>query len=261
MMNLSDSQAGSESLQPGAMLAGPLYAEVKRRIARSLMQGEWPQGVALPSEAQLARRYAVSPGTVRKAIGELVAERILVRQPGRGTFAASHNRDYMLEAYFHIVGDDGRKEFPQSRLLAFGRGKAGARSAALLRLARGAPVFVIDNLLLLRGRPAIVDRIEVPQAVFADFDETAFRERDTTIFRFYQLRYGVTVARLEERLRAVNADRRLACALELEPGAALLAIERVASTYDGTPVEFRMRYVNTRSQAYVNVLGMKQDRP
>lgn len=256
---LNPPKASAENLQPGAMLSGPLYAEVKRRIARSLMDGEWPHGVALPSETQLAQRYAVSPGTVRKAIGELVAEHILVRQAGRGTYAASHNRDYMLEAYFHIVGADGRKEFPQSRLLAFRRGKAGAGSAALLRLPRGAPVYVIDNLLSLRGQPAIVDRIEVPQSLFANFDEAAFRDRDTTIFSFYQVHYGVTVARLEERLRAMNADARLAAALAVEPGEALLAIERVASTYDGTPVEYRLRHVNTRSHAYVNVLGMKQD--
>lgn len=257
-MNLSAPKVVSETLQPGAMLSGPLYAEVKRRIARSLMNGEWPHGVALPSEALLAQRYAVSPGTVRKAIGELVAEHILVRQAGRGTFAANHNRDYMLEAYFHIVGDDGRKEFPVSRLLSFGRSKAGAAVAALLRIQRGAPVFVMHNLLHLRGQPAILDRIHIPQSVFDDFDEQAFRARDTTIFRFYQLHYGVTVARLEEHLRAVNADARLAGALEVKPGEALLAIERVASTYDGTPVEFRRRYVNTRRHAYVNVLGMKQ---
>jgi GntR family transcriptional regulator len=255
---MSTDAPSRDTLQPGALVSGPLYREVKRRIARSLMDGEWPSGEPLPSEAQLAQRYAVSPGTVRKAIVELVAEHVLVRQPGRGTFAASHNRDYMLEAYFHIVGDDGRKEFPASRLVGFRRARADPRAAALLRLAPGAPVYELENLLHLRGRPAIFDRIQVPQAVFPAFDEAAFRERDTTIFRFYQLRYGVTVTRLEERLRAANADARLAQLLDVKPGEALLAIERVASTYDGTPVEFRRRYVNTRDHAYVNVLGMKQ---
>jgi GntR family transcriptional regulator len=248
----------TDTLQPGAMLTGPLYAEVKRRITKSLMDGEWPQGTPIPSEAQLAQRYAVSMGTVRKAIGQLVAEKILVRQAGRGTFAANHNRDYMLDAYFHIVDDKGDKEFPESTLLSFRQIKADAQAARHLRLRPGDRVFDFENLLRLHGRPAIFDHIRVPQAVFPDFEEAAFRNRNMTIFGFYQSRYGVTVARLEERIRAENADARLARLLELERDAAVLKIDRVGYTYDGTPVEFRQRFINTRHHAYLNVLGMKQ---
>lgn len=249
-----------DALQPGALLSGPLYVEVKRRITRSLMQGEWPQGAPLPSESQLAVRYAVSPGTVRKAIGELVAEHVLVRQPGRGTFVASHNRDHMLEAYFHIVDERGHKEFPASELVSFRSIRADTRTAQRLRLPRDGQVFQIENLLQLQGHPAIFDRIRVPQSVFPDLDGNAFDSRGMTIFGFYQSRFGVTVTRVEECLRAANADDRLARMLELAPHEAVLHIERVAYTFDGTPVEFRDRWVNTRDHAYLNVLGMKRDR-
>ncbi|OGA54933.1 MAG: hypothetical protein A3G24_10395 [Betaproteobacteria bacterium RIFCSPLOWO2_12_FULL_62_13] len=245
-------------MQPGALLAGPLYVEVKKRVMRSLTDGEWPQGAPIPSEAQLAQRYAVSVGTVRKAIGELVAERVLVRQPGRGTFVASHNRDYMLEAFFHIVDERGHKEFPASKLLTFRQAKADPLSAKYLRLAKDDRVFQFENLLHLQGKPVIFDRIRVPQAVFPDFDEDVFRQRDMTIFGLYQARHGVTVTRLEEWIRAANADDRLGRLLDIEPGAAVLRIERVAYTYDRTPVEFRERFVDTRSHAYLNLLGMKK---
>lgn len=248
----------TDTLQPGAMLSGPLYAEVKKRITRSLMDGDWPQGTPIPSEAQLAQRYAVSMGTVRKAIGELVAEKILVRQAGRGTFAANHNRDYMLDAFFHIVDENGNKEFPESRLLSFRKVKADAQVARSLRLQVDDKVFDFENLLRLHGQAAIFDHIRVPQAVFPDFDEVAFRNRNMTIFGFYQARYGVTVTRLEEKIRAENANARLAQMLEMERGAALLKIDRVGYTYDGTPVEFRERFINTRHHAYLNVLGMKK---
>lgn len=249
-----------DALQPGALVSGPLYVEVKRRIARSLMDGEWPQGAPLPSETQLASRYAVSPGTVRKAIGELVAERVLVRQPGRGTFAASHNRDYMLEAYFHIVDGQGHKEFPASRLVSFRGIKADARTTQHLRLAKDSPVFQMENLLHLQGRPVIFDRIRVPQALFPDLDGDAFDTRGMTIFGFYQSRYGVTVTRIEEWVRAANAEERLARMLEIDPHEAVLAIQRIAHTYDGMPVEFRDRWVSTRGHAYLNVLGTKKSR-
>ena len=67
----------------------PLYMEVKRRLTGSIAAGEWRPGEALPSETRLAQRFNVSIGTLRKAIDELVAERIVVRHQGRGTWPAS----------------------------------------------------------------------------------------------------------------------------------------------------------------------------
>lgn len=250
--------SANEALEPGGFLTGPLYAEVKKRITRSLMEGEWPQGAAIPTESQFARRYGVSVGTVRKAIGELVTEHVLVRRRGLGTFVASRNKDYMLDAYFRIVDNSGRKEFPESRLISFRRGKADAESAQRLHVAQGSAVYRIENLLLLDAQPAIFDSIEVPRAVFPKLNEIAFRRRGMTIFGFYQTRFGVTVTRLEEWVRAANADAKLAAALGIEHGEAVLAIERVAYTYDGTPVELRHRRVSTRKHSYFSVLGMKQ---
>src|SRR5690606_21176071 len=68
----------------------PLYKGVKLLITQGRMAGEWRPGQAIPSESRLAGRFGVSLGTVRKAIDELVAEKILVRHQGRGTFVAAH---------------------------------------------------------------------------------------------------------------------------------------------------------------------------
>lgn len=248
----------TETLLPGGFLASPLYVEVNKRIMRSLMEGEWPQGTPLPSEAQLARRYAVSIGTVRKALGELVAKKVLLRHPGRGTFVASHSQDHMLEAFFHIVDEYGHKEFPVSKLLSFRRLQADTSALKYLRLSDDRRVVEFVNLLHLQGKPVIFDRIKVSQAVFPDLDEEVFRQRKMTIFGLYQTRYGVTVTRLEEWIRAASADAKLSRALSVERGAAVLKIERVAYTYDDTPVEFRERFVDTRKHAYFNILGMKK---
>jgi len=244
------------SLTPGAVTRGPLYAEVKRRVLGSLMGGEWPAGAAVPTEAQLARTYGVSIGTVRKALGELVAERVLVRRPGRGTFPARHDRDHMLEAFFNVVDSEGRKEFPGSELLSYRKTAADEAIAARLELKRGAPVIEYEHVLRLQGEPVIYDRVVVPRAVFPHLDESLLRERDMTIFGVYQTRCGVTVTRLEEWLRATAAPASAARHLKVKRGAPVLAIERMAQTYDGTPVEYRERYVDTSRHAYLNVLGM-----
>ena len=109
---------------PALPQSAPLYKEVKRHVMAALASGEWKPGAAIPAERRLSERYGTSIGTVRKAIDELCAENILIRQQGRGTFVASHNRDRMLFYFFHVVPEDGPKAYPDVELLAFTRGKA-----------------------------------------------------------------------------------------------------------------------------------------
>ncbi|MFZ4652534.1 MAG: GntR family transcriptional regulator, partial [Rubrivivax sp.] len=58
----------------------PLYQQIKGLLTRSLQAGEWKPGEAIPSEMELAARFKVSQGTVRKAIDELATENLLVRR-------------------------------------------------------------------------------------------------------------------------------------------------------------------------------------
>ncbi|MEY4213662.1 MAG: hypothetical protein RL458_1888, partial [Pseudomonadota bacterium] len=68
----------------------PLYRQIKTLLTKRLRAGEWKPGEPIPSETELAARFRVSQGTVRKAIDELAADNLLVRRQGRGTFVASH---------------------------------------------------------------------------------------------------------------------------------------------------------------------------
>jgi GntR family transcriptional regulator len=233
----------------------PLYKEVKRLLTQSLAESEWQPGVALPSETRLAERYGVSIGTVRKAIDELVAERILVRHQGRGTFVAGHNARRTLFHFFHIVPADGGKEQPETELLSFERAKADAEGAKRLNITRGATVFRIKNLLRLREKPVVLDEIILPAELFPRLSEKIFRERDSTIYQLYQERYSINVVRSAERLSATLADRPSAKLLAIAAGSPLLCIKRTALTYHSVPVELRTSLVNTAEHEYFSDLG------
>src|SRR5687768_14555334 len=163
-----DRNRGTEALTTGGLTPSPLYREVKSRVTRGLAAGEWKAGEALPSESRLAERFGVSIGTVRKAIDELVAERILLRQQGRGTFVATHTADRTLFYFFHIVGKDGSRALPTIDLLAFRKARATALEAERLRIARGTPIYRIRNVLKLEGDAVLFDEIAVPAALFSD---------------------------------------------------------------------------------------------
>ena len=232
----------------------PLYKEVKLRITRGLMDGHWRPGEAIPSESRLAERFQVSVGTVRKAIDELVAEKILLRQQGRGTFVAAHTLDRTLFYFFHLVGKDGRKETPETALLSFVRARADAHESSALGIGRGDRVLRIRNLLRLSGDSVVIDDIVIPAQIFPDLDEAVFGGREGTIYGLYQARYGINVIRISERLSATLADDDTGALLGVPAGTPLLKIARIAFTYHDRPVELRYSLVDTTQHDYLSDL-------
>jgi len=233
----------------------PLYKEVKRRLTDALTRGEWKPGAAIPAERRLSERFSISVGTVRKAIDELVAEHILIRQQGRGTFVASHNRERELFYFLHVVPQRGPKQYPEVQLESFARGKAERAVAEALRIEPGDAVYRIRNLLRLDAAPVIVDDITLPAQRFAGLTERQFRERRSTIYSLYQEAFGISVVATRERVRALPADAATAALLGVGPTTPLLSIRRVAFTYRDAPVEYRVSLVNTARHEYWAAIG------
>lgn len=240
---------------PGVPLSGPLYKDLERQLRDALARGEWKPGEAIPAERSLSQRFGVSIGTVRKAIDELCAANLLIRQQGRGTFVASHNRDRMLFYFFHVVPESGAKEYPEVRLVSFAKGKADRGEADALAIAAGDPVFRIRNLLHLSGKPVIVDDLTLPAARFHGLTEARFAGRASTIYNLYQEAFGLSVVTARERLRAKVADADTAPLLGVARGAPLLAIRRIAYSYNDDPVELRRSLVDTATHEYWADIG------
>jgi GntR family transcriptional regulator len=240
---------------PTTRLDVPLYKDVKRRLTDALTRGEWKPGLAIPAERLLAERFAASVGTVRKAIDELVASNILIRQQGRGTFVATHDRERELFFFLHVVPQRGAKQYPDVELLSFARGKADRASAQALGIAVGERVFRIRNVLRFDRTPVIVDDITLPAARFPGLTLSRFRDRPSTIYNLYQDAFGLSVVRTRERVRAALADEASGKLLGVAAGAPLLAIRRVALTYRDAPVEYRASLVDTTRYEYWAEIG------
>lgn len=229
---------------------GPLYKQVRNFLTQSLSEGEWKPNEAIPSEARLAKRFDVSIGTVRKAIDELTAEGILVRQQGRGTFVAGHTMSRYLYYFYHVVDEEGTKRFPSPRLLQFRRVRADQNVAKRLGLKRGARVIHARNLLRIGGQPVEVNDIYLDAMLFEGLDRDTFSDRPGTIYQLYQERFGHNIIRTSEQLRAVAVNETDALLLDIEGSAPVLQVERTAYTYHSRPVEYRRSLINTTHNVY-----------
>ena len=101
----------------GTPAFSPLYQQIKGLILQSLQAGEWKPGEAIPSEMELAARFRVSQGTVRKAIDELAADNLVVRRQGKGTFVATHAEQHVQYRFLRLLPDtgDASEEGPAQR--------------------------------------------------------------------------------------------------------------------------------------------------
>ena len=116
----------------------PLYQQIRELITKSLESGEWGPGDIIPSESELAERFGVSQGTVRKAIDEMAAGNLLVRRQGKGTFVATHDDPRSFFRFLRLAANDGQQLTLKSHPLECWRAKAGADVARILALDPGA---------------------------------------------------------------------------------------------------------------------------
>lgn len=233
----------------------PLYRLVKRALLGAIEAGELAAGGTLPSEAELAAAFGISIGTLRRAVDELVAEQILVRRQGRGTFVAMHNADRFLFQFFHVERSDGLREHPVVELLGFERVRMDDEVAESLRMKPGDAAIQVDNRLLLQGRAVLHDRLTLPATLFKGLTEKRLQDRPSTLYHLYQTQFGITVTRALERARAVSADRSAARVLGVAMGAAVLQVRRTALTFGDRPVEYRQSTINTALHEYVQLLS------
>lgn len=237
----------------------PLYEQIKMLILRGLSDGEWGPGEAIPSEMELARRFQVSQGTVRKAIDELVMDNILMRRQGKGTFVATLTDDGTNYRFLNLFSLDGEKEYPKSEFIEFQRGKADAYVAKRLAIRPGSALAILRRVLKFSGEPVIYDDIRLPAALLKGISIAMIEEHVNahkgTLYSLYETQYQIRIISAQERLRAVAADETTAQLLNIKAGTPLLSIERVAFTYKNQPVEWRRSLVSTERHYYFDELN------
>lgn len=228
----------------------PLYKQVYDVLVRRIAEGAWRPAEVLPSEQALAAELKVSQGTVRKALDALVAENLVHRRQGKGTFVAEHTQEHALFRFFRLAkpNTDGERVTPESSAARCKRRTATAKEVDKLHLKKGASVVEIKRTRLVDGTPAISEQIIVPLSLFPELDhQTAL---PNTLYSLYQSVYGVNITVAKEELSAVLSNKRDEKNLGIEPGTPILRIDRIALSIGGQRAEWRISRCDTRNIVY-----------
>ena len=217
----------------------PRYHRVRDALSAQIAAHQWRPEEPIPTEAELAQTHGVSIGTVRKAVDSLVADGVLERFQGRGTFVRRPDFQSSLFRFFRFLDANGIFRRPASRILK--REEAAMPEAVALALQQppGAVAIRFLRLRLLDERPLLVEDIWLPKDRFKALLKIDLREFGDLLYPLYEQQCGVLVASAQETLTAEVASARHARLLNLEAGAPVMVIERVALGIDRQPLEWR----------------------
>ncbi|SFD58114.1 transcriptional regulator, GntR family [Paracidovorax konjaci] len=235
----------------------PLYQQIKGLILQSLQHGEWKPGEAIPSEMDLAGRFRVSQGTVRKAIDELAAENLVMRRQGKGTFVATHAERHVQYRFLKLQPDEGDADTEgpaQRRIIECRRMRASADIARALALRTGDAVVMARRILSFSEVPTILEDIWLPGQAFRGLTAERLAGYPGPTYAMFELEFGVRMVRADEKIRAVLPDAEQAALLGIDAGTPLLSVERIACTYNDVPMELRRGLYRTDTHHYHNAL-------
>ena len=236
----------------------PLYLQIKGLILQGLQSGEWKPGELIPSEMELAARFRVSQGTVRKAIDELAGDNLLMRRQGKGTFVSTHAEQQVQYRFLRLCPDDGdaQGEGPaQRRIIECRRLRASAEVARILALRTGDAVMHARRVLSFAQTPAILEDIWLPGQAFKGLTAERLSTYPGPTYAMFEEDFGVRMVRADEKLRAVTPNEEQARLLGVGSGTPLLSVERVTCTYNDVPMELRRGLYRTDTHHYRNTLN------
>ncbi|EDZ99324.1 GntR family transcriptional regulator [Paraburkholderia sp. BR13439] len=217
----------------------PRYQRLRDEMVALIAARHWRPGEAIPTEQALAKSYDVAVGTVRKAVDLLVAEGLLERFQGRGTFVRRASFDSSLFRFFRFQTRQGERRIPESRILRREVVDAPSAVAAILQISSSARVIQMTRLRLIDGVPMLAEEIWLPYVRFAAFAQMDLNEVGDLLYPVYEAQCNQVVASATETLTVEAIGPLHARLLRIEPGTPAVVIERLAYGYDRQPLEWR----------------------
>ncbi len=218
----------------------PKYFQIQGALRERFREACRP-GDVVPSEATLAREFAVSRITIRQALDTLAREGLLERSRGRRTRVTPRISDGDARKVSGLLVDLLRTEpGVTAKILSIAAQPAGAEVGPRLKRDPDDEIFAIERLILLQGTPLAFLQAYLPSAL----GSKVIRENleKVPVIEAIRRRCGVEVSAIAETVEACPADVKLSQLLEVELGAPLLKIVRVYFSDASTPIDYVVSY-------------------
>jgi GntR family histidine utilization transcriptional repressor len=227
------------------------WEDVRAEVLRRIRGRDWPPGHIIPAETDLAAALGVARGTVNRALTELTQAGILERRRKAGTRVAEMPVRRVTFAIPVIRREvEARGQVHSLALLVQDLRPPPAAIAARAGTGPGVRLWYLETLHLADGRPHVFEERWLNPDVLPPLPDFARISANEWLVRNIAFTDG------EVAFSATAADARVAQALGVSAGAALLVTDR--ATFDGDRAITLARLFHppgTRMQAPLAALG------
>lgn len=230
--------------------ASPMHYRLQQEIRRRIESGQWVPGSVIPPERKIAQESAVSLGTVRTAILNLVSEGLLYRIQGKGTLVSGTRMIRENIRYYRFAEDFGKREaVPQLKFLDLCKVEGLPEINRRLKINKGEGLYRLKRLVLISMRPAVFSVSYLPCRLFAGLE--AFprsRFEKVPLYLALEDHFGLPTLSNSELISVVPAEVEESALLRLAEGVPVLAVEMLAFTYRNRPYEYRISYCRSEGR-------------
>ncbi len=247
----SPAAAATDSVALNADNRSPLYHQIYLILRSKILDGEYAPGDYLPGERELEGTFNVSRITTVRALNELAAQGLVVRERGRGTRVQLVSRGIVMRGPASGQLDDDAVPMDSERsgsmethrkapstvtLHEFGYVKANAAVAKALEIAEGDIVqHSVRSWRVKDSKPFNYLITYVPEKIGQLWGRADLEKHQLGVLL---TRHGIETAQVKEQVTATLADIVLSQRLEMAAGAAVLRIRRIVYDVSGKPIEF-----------------------
>ena len=230
--------------------AGPIYYRLQQEIRRRIESGEWLPGSVIHPERKMAKEYAVSLGTVRTAILNLVSEGLLYRIQGKGTIVAGTRMIRENIRYYRFAEDFGKREaVPQLKLLDLKKIDGRREVNHHLKIDRVEELYRLRRLILISKKSAVYSVSYLPCRLFPGLEEfPRSRFEKVPLYLALEDHFGLPTLSNAELISVISTEAEEAAILDVAEGMPILAVEMLAFTYRNRPYEYRISYCRTEGR-------------
>jgi GntR family transcriptional regulator len=230
----------------------PAYQALRERIRDEIAAGRYRDGAKLPTESELMEQHGLSRQTVRRAFVDLVAEGVVYRVPGRGTYASESGRRYLRQLGsiddLMSLSDDTTME-----VLSGLRRRVDVDAASRLRLDDDV-VYTVVFRRLHDGVPFVSTTVHlaplVAQPLLTSRELSGGAVGTHTVIGLIEPHLSEPIAEAAQSITVAAADERAADAVGCAVGHPMLRVDRLYSDTTGRPVELSVSHFLPEQYTY-----------
>ncbi|WP_076757189.1 GntR family transcriptional regulator [Edaphobacillus lindanitolerans] len=229
----------------------PLFYQIKENLKAKILSGDWEVGQQIPTEKELAAQFKVSTITVKRAVHELVAEGMLYRRSGKGTFVI-RQEEQSLSKLVTLKNEAWEDHHHPHNLIRFTIDKTEQGVRPKLELNGNEKVYSIHRVKTENDIPLAIEFSYLPVSPFPDL--TIEMLENQLLYNLITEHYQIELGKAKVYFSSIAATQYEAELLQVPLGEHLLMLERCTAAKDGRILEYsKFILKDTQSKYFLEI--------